>query len=120
MIIAVDFDGTLVEHKFPEIGNENPDAFDILKLLQGNGHQLILYTMRSGHYLEEAVDYCASKGITFWGVNENPEQETWTSSAKIYAHIYIDDASVGTPMKDGSVDWLQVFHILNNRGLIDV
>lgn len=118
MIIAVDFDGTLVEHKFPEIGKENPGAFDVLRLLQENGHRLILYTMRSGHYLTEAVEYCTSKGITFWGVNENHEQEAWTSSGKIYAHIYIDDASICIPLRDGSVDWGQVSTELKRRWLI--
>lgn len=124
MIIAVDFDGTLVEHRFPEIGAEVPGAFFWLQKFQAEGARLILWTMRSdliaearsdeGHlanrgYLGEAVAFCRSKGIEFWGINENPEQWPWTKSPKPYAHLYIDDASFGCPLLDMGprkcVDW---------------
>ena len=58
MIIAVDFDGTIVEHRYPEIGREKPFAFDTLKMLQKEGHRLILWTVREDKLLEEAVDLC--------------------------------------------------------------
>lgn len=97
MIIAVDFDGTIVTHQYPEIG-EDIGAFPILKQLIECGHQLILYTMRSGDRLQEAIDHCASNGIEFIGHNINPTQSTWTDSPKVYAHMYIDDAALGTPL----------------------
>ena len=115
MIIAVDFDGTLVEHKYPDIGNEAPFAFAILRTLQEQGHQLILYTMRSGRELFNAVQFCQKRGVTFWGVNENPDQHTWTDSRKVFAHLYIDDAAYGVPTKPATeiglrpvVDWSKI------------
>jgi len=115
MIIAIDFDGTLVEHKYPDIGNDAPMAFPMLREWQEQGHKLILYTMRSGRELQEAVDYCIGKGIQFWGVNENPEQKSWTQSPKVYAHLYIDDAAYGVPKKPARelgvrhvVDWEKI------------
>ena len=65
-IIAVDFDGTIVTHAYPAIGREVPNAIRVLTKLQEQGTQLILWTTRSGDKLQEAVDFCASKGITFW------------------------------------------------------
>lgn len=104
MIIAVDFDGTIVDHCYPDIGKPVPDAIEWLKLLQDAGAKLILWTMRSGgregerDLLQEAVEYCRSSGIEFWAVNSNPEQAAWTQSPKAYAHAYIDDAAIGCPL----------------------
>lgn len=125
LIIAVDFDGTIVEHCFPEIGKPAPGAFRVLRKLQDAGHRLILYTMRSdliadawseeGHkadreYLTEAVEFCRENGVEFWAVNKNPEQGSWTLSPKPYAQIYIDDAAFGCPLRENPsgrpfVDW---------------
>ena len=116
MIIAVDFDGTLVRQEFPNIGPEAPNAFRVLRRLQADGHKLILYTMRSDclkrNYLQEAVDYCRERGIEFWGVNRNPDQISWTTSPKVYAQVYIDDLAIGVPIKDGVVDWDAVEDLL--------
>jgi len=99
MIIAVDFDGTLVEHKYPDIGNEVPFAFDTLKKFQSLGYKLILLTMRCGKELDEAIEFCSAKGLEFWAVNENPEQLAWTSSSKVHADLYIDNAAFGCPTR---------------------
>jgi hypothetical protein len=110
MIVGVDFDGTLVEHMYPQIGREVDGAFAWLHRLQAAGVKLMLWTMRSDQPLTEAVAYCADRGITFWGVNKNPDQ-SWSSSAKQYAHVYIDDAAAGCPLmtRPGArrpfVDW---------------
>lgn len=110
-IIAVDFDGTLCEHRYPDIGFEVPGAIDTLKWLQGKGARLILWTMRSGDRLQEAVNWCQERGIEFSGVNLNPDQHTWTDSPKAYAHVYIDDAALGCPVvrdsggKTDMVEW---------------
>lgn len=98
MIIAVDFDGTIVEHDFPRIGPEVPGAFHWLRCLQDAGASLMLWTMRSGTYLDDAVSYCRARDLEFWAVNENPGQVTWTASRKQYAHLYIDDAALGCPL----------------------
>lgn len=110
MIIAVDFDGTLVEHRYPDIGEEVPNAFYWLEEFQKLGIKLILYTMRSGKTLKAAVKFCNDRRINFYGVNENPEQKDWTDSPKVYAHRYIDDSAFGCPLtgtENGSavVDW---------------
>lgn len=97
-IVGVDFDGTLVEHQYPRIGPEVAGAFEWLHRLQGAGVRLMLWTMRDNQTLTEAVVYCASRGIQFWGVNVNPEQAGWTSSRKQFAHLYIDDAAAGCPL----------------------
>lgn len=110
MIAAIDFDGTLVEHMFPEIGPEVPDAFDWLHRFEAGGVRLMLWTMRSGYTLDRAVEFCRERGVEFWGVNESRGQRAWSISPKQYAHVYIDDAALGCPlcMVGGNrpvVDW---------------
>ncbi|HET6557969.1 MAG TPA: hydrolase [Prolixibacteraceae bacterium] len=97
MIIAIDFDGTIVEHRFPAIGRQRPFAFEALKALQQKGHRLILWTHRSGPYLDEAVEYCRKHGLEFYAVNRNYPEEQWDTqdSRKILADIYIDDRNLG-------------------------
>lgn len=131
MIVAVDFDGTLCEHKFPAIGNEVPGAFRVLKELQEAGHKLILWTMRNdgrpsgdGPVLTQAVEWCRERGVEFWAMNSNPEQGSWSQSPKAYAHIYIDDAALGCPLRDSMgvdrpmVDWEEVRELLVMAGLL--
>ena len=97
-VVCVDFDGTIVEHEYPKVGKPVPHALISLKVLQAAGVKIILWTMRSGEQLAEAVDYLLSNGIKLYGVNENPRQKTWTQSPKAYGHLYIDDAAVGCPL----------------------
>lgn len=97
-IIAVDFDGTLVKHKFPDIGAPVDGAFAVLRELQAVGVHLILSTMRSGETLDNAIKFCEAQGIRFWGHNENPEQHTWSASPKVYAQLYIGDDALGCPL----------------------
>lgn len=123
-IIAVDFDGTIVTHAYPAIGRPVPRAIKVLTRLQAAGCQLILWTMRSGQTLDEAVRYCEENGITFWGINQNPAQSEWTDSPKAYAPIYIDDAALGCPVlwdtatERNMVNWLEVETILIRRGVL--
>jgi hypothetical protein len=112
IIIAVDFDGTLVDHVFPEIGEPVEGAFEWLKRFKEAGAFLILYTMRADErgsrsidlfpgerrFLSEAVEFCRAQGIEFDALNRNPQQDEWTSSPKAYAHVYIDDAAFGCPL----------------------
>lgn len=96
MIIAVDFDGTIAEHKYPAIGKEIPCAIETLKLFQRKGHKLILWTYRHGKELEEAVKFCDERGLIFHAVNNNFDGEEFDNSysRKIYADIYIDDRNL--------------------------
>lgn len=97
LIICVDFDGTCVTHEYPNIGKEI-GATEVLKQLTDKGHKLILFTMRSGKELQDSINWFKERDIPLFGINENPEQHTWTSSPKPYAHFYIDDAALGCPI----------------------
>lgn len=110
MIIAVDFDGTIVEHQYPDIGKPKMFAFETLKALQDRGDQLILWTYRAGDKLDEAVEYCRKNGIEFYAVNKNYPEEVFDStiSRKINADVYIDDRNLG-----GFIDWSTVWQKLN-------
>lgn len=114
MVIAVDFDGTVVDHRFPAIGPDVPGAVVVLSELVNRGAKIILWTMRSGQYLDAAVSWYNDKGIPLFGVNTNPEQITWTKSPKAYANLYIDDAALGCPLvappsfQQQCVDWYAV------------
>jgi hydroxymethylpyrimidine pyrophosphatase-like HAD family hydrolase len=111
MKIAVDFDGTIVEHKYPDIGKERLFAFETLKALQNDGHQLILWTIRTGKELEEAVEYCRKNGVEFYAVNKNyPEEEfdEISTSRKVLVDMYIDDRNVG-----GLPGWGEIYHLIN-------
>ena len=102
MTIAVDFDGTIVEHAYPRIGKPIPFAIDVLKKLQKEeNHTLLLWTVREGALLDEAVDYCAKNGIEFYAVNKNyPEEEEGEAPRKLIADVFIDDKNIG-----GLPDW---------------
>lgn len=122
--VAIDFDGTIVKHEFPQIGELLPGVAGVIaKLSNVAGVKLILLTMRSDtqehDFLTQAVDFCRRNGIEFWAVNENPEQECWTSSRKVYAHYYIDDTAVGVPLKTTPgdrpwVDWAAIEDYFDN------
>ena len=113
MIYAIDFDGTITTHEFPKIGHPVPHALEVMNRLQDDGHQIILWTMRSGGTLDAAVEYLKGAGIKLWGINENPDQD-WSTSPKAYAHRYIDDAALGVPLIPvfqgrPYVDWKALF-----------
>lgn len=105
MLIAVDFDGTIVEHKYPQIGKEIPFAIATLICLQAEGHRLILWSVREGSLLEEAVAFCRERGLEFYAVNANhPEEAAHPNPShpcrKPRADLFIDDRNVG-----GLSDW---------------
>ena len=114
MVIAVDFDGTIVEHRYPEIGKERPFATQTLKQLIADGHRLILWTVREGDLLEEAVEWCRAKGVEFYAVNKDYDEETPENnnhfSRKIKANLFIDDCNVG-----GLPDWGVIYEVIRHR-----
>ena len=133
MIIATDFDGTCVSHAYPNIGVEI-GASQVLKALTENGHKIILHTMRCDKTrvntsmtgmkpeyrdcLSEAVNWFKVHDIPLYGINENPGQKNWTTSPKIFANLYIDDAALGAPMYLKHIDWREVLQILYSKQLI--
>lgn len=124
MEIAIDFDGTVVTHSYPEVG-EDIGAIPVLKKIVENGNHLILNTMRSDSKLTDAVNWFKQNNIPLYGINENPTQKRWTKSTKVYAQLYIDDAALGCPLNfDGSlslrpfVDWVEVEKYLKYHSII--
>lgn len=116
MVIAVDFDGTIVEHRYPEIGEEIPFAIETLKMLIADRHKVILYTMRNGELLDEAVKWCSDRGVEFYAVNSDVPGDFVNDrdknfSSKVNADYFIDDRNIG-----GLPDWATIYKIIT-RGL---
>ena len=107
MIIAIDFDGTIVEDKYPSIGKEKPFVIK-------DGHKLILWTVREGKTLNEAVSFCKERGVEFYAVNRDyPEEEKdWNKhySRKLKVDLFIDDRNVG-----GLPDWGSIYEIISKK-----
>lgn len=115
MRIAVSFDGTIVESRYPEIGQEKPDAINVLRRLSDEGNKIILWTARAGNYLEEAIEWCMARGLEFYAVNANhPDgvisQRIVAKSPKIVADVFIDCHNLG-----GLPDWDEIYVKANER-----
>ena len=114
MVIAVDFDGTIVEHRYPSIGKELPFAIETLCRLSEEGHRLILWTVREGELLDQAVEFCRSRGLEFYAVNcDYPEEKKERNShftRKLKADIWIDDRNLG-----GLPDWGTIYEMVHHR-----
>ena len=123
MVIAVDFDGTCVTHDYPYIGSDI-GAVPVLRELVDAGYNLVLNTMRSGRLEKDAVKWFKENNIPLYGVNCNPDQKSWTSSPKVFADLYIDDAALGIPLKTSPtstrpfVDWVAVRELLVSLGYL--
>ncbi len=130
MKIAVDFDGTCVNHAFPAVGQEI-GANEVLLELTKKGHKLILFTMRSDNiktgqmYLTDAVNWFKKWDIPLYGIQTDPQQKAWTTSPKCYAEIYIDDVALGAPlvynpdMSDRPfIDWALAKDFLVKKGAL--
>lgn len=144
MIFAIDFDGTCTTHDFPNIGKDI-GSVSVLKRMIRNGHRLIIWTMRANKekpddmseehfklikentdYLDHAVNWFKENDIPLWGIQRNPTQDKWSKGPKAYAHIYIDDAALGCPLKWDNelsdrpfVDWTEVERQLEYRKLLE-
>ncbi|MDR0938907.1 MAG: hypothetical protein LBN29_06075 [Mediterranea sp.] len=113
MIIAVDFDGTIVQHRYPHIGEEIPFAIETLKLLRQDGHRLVLWTVREGELLDKAVAWCQARGLEFYAVNKDyPEEEDDHKgfSRKLKVDLFIDDRNLG-----GLPDWGVIYQVIKER-----
>jgi hypothetical protein len=107
--IAVDFDGTIVEDEYPQIGKAKLFAFETLLKLQDQGHRIILWTYRSGRSLDAAISYCNEKGVQFYTVNKSFPEEEFNEgySRKISADLFIDDRNIG-----GLIGWGEIYQLL--------
>ena len=125
MYICVDFDGTCVSNEYPKVGKDI-GSVPVLRKLVENKHDLILFTMRSGRELNDAIRWFNSNGLPLFGINVNPTQHKWTDSPKAYGHLYIDDAALGAPLlsprltglSKPCIDWYAVESILKYGGFI--
>ena len=114
MTIAVDFDGTIVEHKYPEIGKERPFAIETLKMLIKDHHRLIMWSVREGRLLDEAVDWCRERGVEFYAVNKDYPEEDGTNnnnhfSRKLKVDLFIDDRQIG-----GLPEWGEIYQMIKS------
>lgn len=124
LIIAIDFDGTIVTHEYPRIGKLAPYAKEVINELAAAGHELFLWTMREDRgrnmTLSEAAMFLEDEGINIHKFNHSPAQ--FSTSPKQYAHIYIDDAAIGVPTintGDGRiVNWATMAYLLTQRGVL--
>ena len=96
--IVIDCDGTVMTHDYPKIGKDI-GAVPVLKELVDNKHQLILFTMRSGKKLDNAVNWFKENEIPLFGIQTNPSQHEWTDSPKAYGNLIIDDAAAFAPLR---------------------
>ncbi len=114
MTIAIDFDGTIVEHKYPEIGKEIPFATQTLRMLIADHHKLILWSVREGKLLDDAIKWCADKGVEFYAINRDYPEETIESnnhfSRKLKVDLFIDDRNLG-----GLPDWGTIYRMVSSR-----
>ena len=114
MTIAVDFDGTIVEHRYPEIGKEIPFATATLRQLMKDGHKLILWSVREGKLLDDAVEWCRQRGVEFYAVNRDFDADTPNENAhysrKLKAHVFIDDRNLG-----GLPDWGTIYQLISRK-----
>lgn len=114
MTIAVDFDGTIVTHKYPNIGEEIPFAVETLKMLRNDGHKLILWSVREGKLLDAAVQWCRDRGLEFYAVNRDYPEETTDNnpyfSRKLKADMFIDDRNLG-----GLPDWGTLYQMISKH-----
>jgi len=112
LIIAIDFDGTIVEDAYPGIGKPMIFAFETITKLQEDGHRLILWTYRNGKKLQEAVDFCKDNGIDFYAINKNYPEEKFDGkiSRKIHADLFIDDRNIG-----GFIGWTEIYKLIFNH-----
>ena len=116
-IIAVDFDGTIVEDKYPSIGKPMMFAFETLKMLQKDGYRLILWTYRTGESLNDAVKFCSENGVEFYAVNKNFPEEIYTEETprKLNVDLFIDDRNVG-----GFIGWGKIYQLLSGGDPTDL
>lgn len=114
MVIAVDFDGTIVEHEYPKIGEEIPFATETLRMLINDHHKLILWSVREGKLLDEAVEWCRERGVEFYAINRDyPEETTQNNnhfSRKLKADLFIDDRNLG-----GLPDWGMIYRMVREH-----
>ncbi len=97
MIIAIDFDGTIVRDEYPRIGPPLPGAFESIRKLKRNGHKIIIWTCRYGKFLDEMIIFLKSNNVPFDTVNEHILEYKLlfgSDMRKVYADLYIDDRNV--------------------------
>jgi hypothetical protein len=135
MKIYLDFDGTVVEHYFPEIGAENPHAIQVIARLQAAGHDILLNTYRADidqKHVQEALDFIHSLDVLAHPIEKFLPQKLEPRAfdieiAKESNQLYIDDIAEGIPMRRNivlesgmMVDWIELEKKLEEAGIIGI
>ncbi len=110
MIVAIDFDGTIIRGQFPAIDGLIPDSHEYINRLKADGHYIIVNTCRSGQQAIEAINYLLESGIPFDRFNDNEPTSVAkynSNSRKVYAHVYVDDKQVG-----GLPPWSEIYNYI--------
>ncbi len=118
IIIALDFDGTLCDSDFPELGPSLDAEFWLQRAAEVDDRvEYVLWTLRTAERLAEAARWCGSQGIALASVNEHPlqnrfeERQGFEMARKLFAHVFVDDRGLGTPLRPSVhggapvVDW---------------
>jgi hypothetical protein len=116
MVIAIDFDGTIAEHTYPECGKIKPHAKEVINRLYNAGHEIIIWTCRWDHPMELCRQFLAEHGIKYHKLNEHVDwaiEMFKNDTRKIFADVYIDDRQLG-----GIPDcWLKIEKLLHKKHL---
>ena len=110
MIIAIDFDGTIVEDEFPKIGKLKPGAKEAIDSMMRMGHHVIIWTCRNDRHALSARRFLAVNGIAYHGFNEsNPANvaKYGSDTRKVYADLYIDDKAI-----NGLPEWKEILQLV--------
>ena len=118
-MLAIDFDGTIVEHKFPFIGEPKPNVVEVINRLYNEGHSIIIWTCRTSQNdfkdvpnseptIFDVYKFLGRHKIPFTTINHNDPKNPFQPSPKVYADIYIDDKQLGG-IPD---DWEEIYELI--------
>lgn len=122
--LGLDVDGSFFLDAYPSLGEPAPDAVRVCKRCNEEDVLICVFTMRDNEKLDEAVEAIEGEGVELYGINENPDQHTWTTSPKVHYDLLVDDKAAGCPLvhpEDGGkpyVDWNAIEDILIEKGLL--
>jgi len=120
-VIAIDFDGTIVDSIFPAIIGLKKDSKKVINKLYDDGVQIVIWTCRTGFDLQNAENYLRKNEINFHHINENTPQRIQQyggDTRKISADLYVDDKAYGC-----HINWSYIYRhvcflrkLKNNQG----
>ena len=114
LVIAIDFDGTICDLSFPEVGRMKLDADTYINMLYDEGHHILIHTCRTGIYEGLAQTFLKEQEIHYHYINSNMPYmiELYGQDCrKLSADIYIDDKCLmGLPKT-----WKEIYELVQIR-----